>query len=334
MRFTNSEVEKNLKLVLKKISCWFDENDFIEFEPWPEENSNQTDIMNNNLNEFAESKAPLSFKRGAGGEVNRLTKLFAQKKTGVLNIYCTAGYPQLNSTVEVLKALQNNGADIVEIGIPYSDPIADGPVIQQSNMQALENGMSIPILFEQLRNWRNSPSGVEGVPIILMGYMNPVLQFGIDKFCEAAAAVGIDGIILPDLPMYEFETMYQQHFKKHDLKFIFLVTPETNEERIKKIDSLSSGFLYAVSSSSTTGNKEGVADNTTPALQELYLQKLKNMNLTNPVLVGFGIKDKKTFDAASAFTNGAIIGSAYINALKNTIDINRTTKDFINTVKG
>ena len=266
--------------------------------------------------------------------MNRIDQLFASKKSNILNVYCTAGYPALNSTTEVLAALQTYGADLIEIGMPYSDPLADGPVIQQSNMQALENGMSIPILFEQLRNWRNSPSGVGGVPIILMGYMNPVLQFGIDKFCEAAAAVGVDGIILPDLPMYEFETMYQQHFKKHDLKFIFLVTPETNEERIKKIDSLSSGFLYAVSSSSTTGSKDAVADNNTTALQQKYFQKLQSMHLTNPVLVGFGIKDKKTFDAASTFTNGAIIGSAYINALKNTIDINRTTKDFINTVKG
>lgn len=264
---------------------------------------------------------------------NRLTKLFAQKKTGVLNIYCTAGYPQLNSTVEVLTALQNNGADIIELGIPYSDPIADGPVIQQSNMQALENGMSIPVLFEQLKNWRISPLGVGGVPIILMGYMNPVLQYGIDKFCEAAAAVGVDGIILPDLPMYEFETMYQQHFKKYDLKFIFLVTPETSEERIRKIDSLSNGFLYAVSSSSTTGNKDAAADNNTTALQQSYFQKLQGMHLTNPVLVGFGIKDKQTFDAACTYTNGAIIGSAYITALKNTVDINSTTKDFINTVK-
>lgn len=262
--------------------------------------------------------------------MNRLDKLFAEKKTGVLNMYCTAGYPQLSSTVEVLTALQNSGADIVEIGIPYSDPIADGPVIQQSNMLALENGMSIPELFDQLKNIRESIQ----LPLILMGYMNPVLQFGIEKFCEAAARVGVDGIILPDLPMYEFEIQYQQYFVKNDLKFIFLVTPETSEERIRKIDSLASGFIYAVSSSSTTGNSQTPADVKTIETQQAYFKKLGDMNLTNPILIGFGIKDKQSFDAACAYTNGAIIGSAYISALKNTTGIAATTKDFINRIKG
>ena len=267
---------------------------------------------------------------------NRLTRLFAQKKTGVLNMYCTAGYPQLNSTVEVITALQNNGADIIELGIPYSDPIADGPIIQQSNMQALQNGMNIPLLFEQLKNIRDSIQ----TPLILMGYLNPVLQFGIEKFCEAASKAGVDGIILPDLPMYEFETEYGQYFKKHDLHFIFLITPETGEERIRQIDKLSSGFIYAVSSSSTTGNDKqltescGQTDDKTVNAQESYFKKLQAMKLLNPVLVGFGIKDKKTFDAACTYTNGAIIGSAYINALKDTEDIDRTTKDFIKGIKG
>jgi tryptophan synthase alpha chain len=262
--------------------------------------------------------------------MNRIDKLFSEKKTAVLNMYCTAGFPQRNSTVGVITALENNGADIVEIGIPYSDPIADGPVIQQSNMQALENGMSIPLLFEQLKNIRKDIQ----LPIILMGYMNPVLQFGIEKFCEAAGRVGIDGIILPDLPMYEFETMYQQYFKTNNLSFIFLVTPETSEERIRKIDKLAGGFIYAVSSSSTTGNSTHPADTKVNESRQVYLKKLKGMNLTNPVLVGFGIKDKLTFDAASAYTNGAIIGSAYITALKNTSDIGAATKDFINSIKG
>lgn len=261
---------------------------------------------------------------------NRIDKLFFEKKKDILNVYCTAGFPQLNSTVEVITALQNNGADIIELGIPYSDPIADGPVIQQSNMQALENGMTIKILFEQLHNLRKSPAlgGIGEAPIILMGYLNPVLQFGIEKFCEAAAKVGADGIILPDLPMYEFETAYQQYFIKHDLKFIFLVTPETGEERIKKIDMLSSGFIYAVSSSSTTGNSKAIE------YQEPYFKKLKDMNLKNPVLIGFGIKDKKTFQAACKYANGAIIGSAYINALKDTEDVSQSTKEFLNMIKG
>ena len=259
--------------------------------------------------------------------MNRLDKVFFQKNKNILNVYCTAGYPQLNSTLQVMEALQQSGADIIELGIPYSDPIADGPVIQQSNMQALENGMTIHLLFEQLKNLRATVQ----TPLILMGYMNPVLQFGIKKFCEAAAEVGVDGIILPDLPMYEFETQYQQYFKKHDLKFIFLVTPETGEERIKQIDNLSSGFVYAVSSSSTTGSSQNTAN---VKDQEVYFKKLQQMNLTNPVLVGFGIKDKQSFDAACKYTNGAIIGSAYIKALHNTANITDTTKDFINAVKG
>jgi tryptophan synthase alpha chain len=255
--------------------------------------------------------------------MNRLDQLFKEKKNGVLNMYCTAGYPQLNSTVEVLTALQNNGADIIELGIPYSDPIADGPVIQQSNMQALQNGMSIPVLFEQLKNIRQHIR----LPVVLMGYMNPVLQYGVEKFCADAVSVGVDGIILPDLPMYEFETSYQQYFKKHDLKFIFLVTPQTSDVRIRQIDALSSGFIYAVSSSSTTGNTKPVEG------QLDHFKKLKDMKLVNPVLVGFGIKDKKTFEAACAYSNGGIIGSAYITALKDTIDIEGSTKDFINTLK-
>ena len=254
--------------------------------------------------------------------MNRIDSLFKQKKQSVLNVYCTAGYPQLNSMVEVLSSLQENGADIIEIGMPYSDPLADGPVIQQSNMVALENGMSIPVLFEQLKNIRSTIH----LPIIVMGYMNPILQFGLKNFCEAAAAVGVDGVILPDLPMYEFENDYQPLFDEHGLKFIFLVTPETGEERIRKIDSLCSGFLYAVSSSSTTGNNKAIAD------QSTYFKRLKEMQLNNPILVGFGIKDKETFQSACQYTNGAIIGSAYIKALEGSTNIQLSTKEFLNNV--
>ncbi len=254
--------------------------------------------------------------------MNRIDSLFKQKKQSVLNVYCTAGFPQLNSMVEVLSSLQENGADIIEIGMPYSDPLADGPVIQQSNMVALENGMSIPVLFEQLKNIRSTIH----LPIILMGYMNPILQFGLKNFCEAAAAVGVDGVILPDLPMYEFENDYQPLFDEHGLKFIFLVTPETGEERIRKIDSLCSGFLYAVSSSSTTGNNKAIAD------QSTYFKRLKEMQLNNPILVGFGIKDKETFQSACQYTNGAIIGSAYIKALEGSANIQLSTKEFLNNV--
>jgi tryptophan synthase alpha chain len=254
--------------------------------------------------------------------MNRIDELFAAKKKNVLNVYCTAGYPHLNSTLEVLTALQQNGADMIEIGMPYSDPLADGPVIQHSSMVALKNGMSISILFEQLKTLRPAIQ----LPVILMGYMNPILQFGVEKFFAAAEAVGVDGIILPDLPVREFEETYRQLLQQHQLKFIFLVTPETSNERIKIIDKLSSGFLYAVSSSSTTGSNKIISD------QSVYFKKLQDMQLSNPILVGFGIKDKATFQAACAHTNGAIIGSAYINALENSDDVAESTKEFLNSV--
>jgi tryptophan synthase alpha chain len=251
--------------------------------------------------------------------MSRIQQLFRSKSKNVLNVYCTVGYPQLNSTLEVMKALQQNGADIIELGMPYSDPLADGPVIQHSSSIALANGMTIAKLFEQLKDFRKEIS----IPVILMGYMNPVLQYGFEKFCADAAAVGIDGLILPDLPEYEFETEYGATIKKNNLDFIFLATPETSDERIKKLDSLSSGFLYAVSSSSTTGTDKKVTNNT------VYLQKLRDLKLKNPVLVGFGISNKQTFDAVCQLAEGGIIGSAYIKALENSTDVNAATKTFL-----
>jgi len=183
--------------------------------------------------------------------MSRIEETFRIKRTKLLNVYCTAGYPKPDSTMSVIKALQDNGADMIEIGMPYSDPLADGPVIQHSGSIAIANGMTIAKLFEQLKDLRKEIH----IPVVLMGYMNPALQYGFEKFCAAAASVGIDGLILPDLPMYEFETEYGAIIKRHGLDFIFLVTPETTDERIKKLDGLSSGFLYAVSSSSTTGNE-------------------------------------------------------------------------------
>ncbi len=254
--------------------------------------------------------------------MSRLNHTFQQPTKKILNVYCTAGYPKPDSTLDVMKSLQANGADIIELGMPYSDPLADGPVIQQSGSIALANGMTIATLFEQLKDFRKGIS----IPVILMGYMNPVLQYGFEKFCTDAATVGIDGLILPDLPEYEFETEYGAIIKKYGLDFIFLVTPETSEERIKKLDSLSSGFLYAVSSSSTTGG-----DKSTTASTE-YLQKLKNLQLKNPILVGFGIKDKASFDAVCQLADGGIIGSAYIKALQNTTDVNAATKNFLSSI--
>jgi tryptophan synthase alpha chain len=264
--------------------------------------------------------------------MSRLKDLFHRKQQNVLNVYCTAGYPTLESTVEVMQVLQDNGADLIELGMPYSDPLADGPVIQASSSIALANGMTIEVLFQQLKNFRSdrSPSGVGGitVPVVLMGYMNPVLQFGFEKFCQYAADCPVDGIILPDLPEYEFENEYREILQRYGLDFIFLVTPETSEERVRKLDSLSSGFLYAVSSSATTGG------NTDFEAVEKYLQRLQSYQLKNPVLVGFGIKDKPTFESACKYANGAIIGSAYIKALEGTNDVEGTTKHFLNSVLG
>ena len=256
--------------------------------------------------------------------MNRLEALFQQKTQNILNVYCTAGYPQIDSTIDVMMALEKGGADLVELGMPYSDPLADGPVIQASSSVALANGMTISRLFDQLRTFRQQVH----VPVILMGYMNPVLQFGFEKFCQQAAAVAIDGLIIPDLPVYEFESEYGAIVKRFGLSFIFLITPETSEERIRRIDQLSTGFIYAVSSSATTGSATNMGE------VEIYLKRLQKMKLKNPVLVGFGIKDKESFDAACTYTNGAIIGSAYINALQKSGEVKETTRAFLAGIRG
>ncbi|MEI8097280.1 MAG: tryptophan synthase subunit alpha [Sediminibacterium sp.] len=254
--------------------------------------------------------------------MSRLQALFANKKERVLNVYFTAGYPQLDSTTTIIQALQNNGADIIELGMPYSDPLADGPVIQESGNIALQNGMTIAVLFEQLKKIK----GQINIPIILMGYMNPVMQYGFEKFCADASAVGVDGLILPDLPEYEFEMEYGAIIKKYGLDFVFLVTPETSTERIQQLDNLSTGFLYAVSSSATTGKDKDFNS------VEKYLKQLQSMQLKNPVLVGFGIKDRNTFESACKYANGAIIGTAFIKALEGSINIDATVKQFISAV--
>ncbi len=255
---------------------------------------------------------------------SRITQSFqkAGSKKKLLNVYCTAGYPTLNSTLPVMQALQEHGADIIELGMPYSDPLADGTVIQHSSSVALQNGMTIKKLFEQLSGFRNTVH----LPVVLMGYMNPVLQYGFEQFCADAAAAGVDGLIIPDLPEHEFETEYGDIIHRHGLDFIFLVTPETSPERIKKLDQLSSGFLYAVSSSSTTGHANANTD------IKAYLSRLKEMSLKNPVLVGFGINNKESFDAVSSLADGAIIGSAYIKALENNTDVNAATQSFLSSI--
>jgi tryptophan synthase alpha chain len=254
--------------------------------------------------------------------MGRIEELFRRKPNGILNVYFTAGYPTLESTQEVMMGIQKGGADLIEIGMPYSDPLADGEVIQESSAVAIENGMSIEKLFSQLKTFRQEVT----LPVVLMGYMNPVMQYGFQKFCEQAAQVGVDGLILPDLPAYEFENSYGDIVKRNGLDFVFLVTPETSEARVRKLDALSSGFVYAVSSSSTTG-KEKDFDHVVA-----YLNRLKSYSLKNPFLVGFGIKDKASFDFVKPHANGAIIGSAFIKALNNTNDPSSVAEAFVSAV--
>ncbi len=255
--------------------------------------------------------------------MTRLQQLFLRKPERVLNVYCTAGYPTLDSTISIMQALQKHGADLIELGMPYSDPLADGPVIQASGAQALANGMTIQVLFQQLQHFRSTIT----LPVVLMGYMNPVLQYGFEKFCADAAAAGIDGLILPDLPVHEFDREYGAIIRKYKLDFIFLVTPETSDERITRLDQRSSGFLYAVSSSSITGGSKTLN-------LENYGRRLQSLHLQNPVLVGFGIRGKASFDEACRYTNGAIIGSAYIKALENAVDVEDATETFLKGVLG
>lgn len=239
-----------------------------------------------------------------------------------LNIYFTAGIPSLRDTGKIAALIQNSGADMMEIGIPYSDPVADGPVIQDAHSLALRNGMSIEKLFEQLAEIKETVT----IPKILMGYFNPVLQFGFENFCQKCAEVGVSGLIIPDLPPIEFENKYGEILKKYHLNFTFLVTPETSEERIKYLDSLSSGFLYAVSSSSTTGNDNTFLKN------EDYLNRLSLLNLKNPIFIGFGIKNKSDFENVTEKAQGGIIGTAFVKILLENEDWKEKGKHFIQSI--
>ena len=238
--------------------------------------------------------------------MNRINTLFAKKNTNILSVYFTAGYPKLNSTVEIIKQLDAQGVDIIEIGIPFSDPLADGPVIQHSSQVALKNGMSQHLLFEQLKDIR----AITNIPLILMGYINPILQFGFEKLCIKAKEVGIDGFIIPDLPMAEYLQEFKPIADKYKLENILLITPETPEERIKLIDSHSKSFIYMVSSAATTGVQSSFSGS-----KEAYFERINKMQLKNPLLIGFGISNKETFDSACNHASGAIIGSAFIQSL-------------------
>ncbi|MGB1971973.1 MAG: tryptophan synthase subunit alpha [Flavobacteriaceae bacterium] len=253
--------------------------------------------------------------------MNRIDQKFQEDKK-LLSIYFSAGYPQLEDTVPLLKKLQNAGVDMVEIGLPFSDPLADGPTIQESSTQALKNGMTTAKLFSQLQGIRKHIH----IPLVLMGYFNPMLQFGIEKFCERCADIGIDGLIIPDLPVEVYHEKYKMLFEQYGLYNMFLITPQTSEERIRYIDRVSNGFIYMVSSASVTGAKGAFGHTQTD-----YFQRINQMNLKTPTVVGFGISNAETYQAATAHSSGAIIGSAFIkflgdNGLNNTEEFIRSIR--------
>ncbi len=255
--------------------------------------------------------------------MNRINKLFQEKKNGVLSIFVTAGFPRLESTMEVLEALQEAGVDMIELGMPFSDPLADGPVIQNSSSISIANGMNLKVLFEQIKDLRKSIQ----VPVILMGYINPVMQFGFEKFCQKCKEVGVDGIIIPDLPYFEYQALYKKSFDNNGLSNVFLITPQTSEERIHLLDEATSGFLYLVSSASTTGNDKGI-----DAAKE-YLERIKKMNLKSNTIIGFNIKDAISYQFACSYSNGAIIGSAFVNAIEKSNDLKSDISKFVKTIK-
>ncbi len=255
--------------------------------------------------------------------MNRIHYLFNTKKERVLSIYFTAGFPKLEDTIPTMEAIQAGGADIIEIGVPYSDPIADGPTIQDSNMIALENGMSLKNLFDQLVGFRAKIH----VPVVLMGYLNPIIQFGMEEFCAKCKEVGIDGLILPDLPMQQYLEDYKTLFDQYGLVNTFLISPATSEKRIREIDAHSNGFIYMVSSHSITGAKTGISEE-----QIAYFERVRAMNLKNPRLIGFGISDAETFTKASEYSNGAIIGSAFIKTVKKATNLDEDIQQYIQSV--
>ena len=254
--------------------------------------------------------------------MNRIDQLFQKKKENVLSIYFTAGHPELNNTVEIIKALEKSGADMIEIGMPFSDPMADGPVIQQSSLKALNNGMTLKLLFEQLKNIRKEVK----IPLLLMGYLNPVFRFGIEAFCVKCKEVGIDGLILPDLPIDEYEQTYKPIFETNGLSNIFLVTPQTSDERVKRINKLATGFIYMVSSYSTTGSGKGLEQSQT------YFERMNTLKLNVPKMIGFGIKDKTTFINACKYANGAIIGTSFVSAMEGNGNIENKVQNFIKNI--
>ena len=255
--------------------------------------------------------------------MNRINKLFEEKRNNLLSIYFTAGYPEINTTLNIAEALEKAGVDFLEIGFPYSDPVADGPVIQHSSQKALENGMTLNLLFEELKELRKRVT----IPVMLMGYVNPMVQYGVERFCKKAAEVGVDGIIVPDLPIYEYEKLYAGFFKDNCLSNIFMVTPQTSEERIRKIDELSNSFIYLLSSSTITGVNLQLSNNI-----ETYYKRIKTMQLKNPTIFGFGITNSESFKKACEYANGAIVGTAFVKHL-GTVNYMETIPDFVKNIR-
>ena len=256
--------------------------------------------------------------------MNRIDKLFKEKKENILSVYFTAGYPKSDDTIEVIKTLEKNGVDLLEIGVPFSDPMADGPVIQASGNEALRNGMSLKKLFTQLKDVRAEAS----IPLVLMGYLNPIMQYGFENYCKSAAECGIDGVIIPDLPFSEYMESYKSIAEEHGLHMIMLITPETSEERIKLIDQNTSGFIYMVSSASVTGDRNSFTETNLN-----YFRRVNKLNLQNPRLIGFGISNKETFEAACRESSGAIIGSKFITLLNSEGTIEAAAEKLIEAIR-
>lgn len=249
--------------------------------------------------------------------MNRIKQLFEKKQKNILSIYFTAGFPQLDDTCNVIRELESNGIDLIEIGIPFSDPMADGPTIQESGTIALRNGMTLKVLFEQMKDIRSEVT----IPLILMGYLNPIMQYGFENFCKQCKETGIDGAIIPDLPFNDYISQYKPIADRYDIKIVMLITPETSDERIRLIDEHTDGFIYMVSSASTTGAQSNFDDK-----KQAYFRKINEMNLRNPRLIGFGISNKATLEAAQENASGAIIGSKFITLLKESANIKEAVK--------
>ena len=255
--------------------------------------------------------------------MNRINKLFKEEKNNILSIYFTAVYPSLNDTTEIIKTLDECRVDLIEIGMPFSDPIADGPVIQDSSNIAIKNGMNLSILFGQLKLIRN----ITQIPIVLMGYLNPVYQYGYENFINKIIDCDIDGVIIPDMPLSDYENHFKNQFDKFNISFISLISPNTSDKRIKEIDSISNGFIYVVSSSSITGKRSDFSDE-----QINYFKRIENLKLINPKIIGFGISDKDSYRSACQYSNGAIIGTSFIKALSGN-NLKKSIKNYISGIR-